>query len=154
MAPKHKSTLSQNLLCFGASSSFDPTPSSVQFHDENAWKDFSENFCRQGIHLKCHVVLLDFSNTDLPTVIHSRGWESLCGIPVTCPLVIIHEFYCNMHEIDTSVPHFFSHVRDTCIVVTPKDSVWGQCPKTNSCLAFVRHLHLGVTVKTPLARAL
>ena len=154
MAPKRKSTQSQNLLCFGASSSFDPTPSSVRFHDENAWKDFSENFCRQGIHLKCHVVLSDFSNTDLPTVIHSRGWESLCGILVTCPLVIIHEFYCNMHGIDTSVPHFFSRVRDTCIVVTPKDSVWGQCPKTNSRLAFVRHLHLGVTVKTPLAWAL
>ena len=24
-----------------------------------------------------------------------------------------------MHEIDTSVPHFFTHVRGTCIVVTP-----------------------------------
>ena len=32
-----------------AYSSSDPTPSSVQFYDENAWKDFLENFCRRGI---------------------------------------------------------------------------------------------------------
>ena len=44
MAPKRKSTLSQNPLRSGASSSFDPTPSHVRFHDEKARKDFSENF--------------------------------------------------------------------------------------------------------------
>ena len=119
MAPKCKSTPSQNPLCSGASSSFDPTPS-VQFHDDEAQKDFLENFCRRGIHLECHVILLDFSDINLPTVIHSRGWESLCDIPVTCPSVIIQEFYSNMHEIDTSVPHFFSCIRGTHIVVTPK----------------------------------
>ena len=120
MAPKWKSTLSQNPLRSRVSSSFDPTPSFVQFHDENARKDFLENFCRRGIHLECHVILLDFSDINLPTVIHSRGWESLCDIPVTCPSVIIQEFYSNMHEIDTSVPHFFSCIRGTHIVVTPK----------------------------------
>ena len=58
------------------------------------------------------------SNTDLPTVIYSKGWESLYDIPVTCPSVIIHEFYSNIHGIDTLVPHFFSRVRGTHIVVT------------------------------------
>ena len=89
MAPKRKSTPSQNPLRSGASSSSDPTPSSIQFRDDGARRDFSENFCRRGIHLECHVVLSDFSDTDLPTVIHSRGWESLCDIPVTCPSMII-----------------------------------------------------------------
>ena len=79
-----------------------------------------ENFCRGGIHSECQVILSNFSDTDLPTVIYSRGWESLCGASVTCPFVIIQEFYSNMHGINTSVPHFFSHVRGTRIVVTPK----------------------------------
>ena len=61
-----------------------------------------------------------FRSTDLPTVIHNRGWESLCDIPVTCPSVIIQEFYSNMHRINTSIPHFFSHVRGTRIIVTPE----------------------------------
>ena len=32
----------------------------------------------------------------------------------------IQEFYSNMQGIDTFVPHFFSRVRGTCIVVTPE----------------------------------
>ena len=68
--------------------------------------------------MEFHVILSDFSDTNLPTVIHNRGWESLCDISVTCPLVIIQEFYSNMHRIDTSVPYFFSRVRGTRIVVT------------------------------------
>ena len=79
---------------------------------------FFENFCRRGIHLECHVILSDFSDTNLPTVIHSMGWESLYDILVTCPSVIIQEFYSNMHGIDTSIPHFFSRVRGTRIIVT------------------------------------
>ena len=120
MAPKHKCTPSQNPLHSGASSFYDPTPSYVRFCDDEVRKDFSENFCREGIHSEHHVILLDFSNIDLSTVIYSRGWESLCDIPVTCPFVIIQEFYSNMHGIDTSVPHFFSRVWGTCIVVTPE----------------------------------
>ena len=73
MAPKRKSTLSRNPLCSGASSSSDPTPFHIWFHDDKAWQDFSENFSRQGIHSERQVILLDFSNIDLPTVIHSRG---------------------------------------------------------------------------------
>ena len=69
--------------------------------------------------MECQVILSNFSDTDLPTIIYSQGWKSLCGIPVTFPSVIIQEFYSNMHEIDTSVPHFFTRVRGTCIVVTP-----------------------------------
>ena len=44
MAPKRKSTPSQNPLHSGASSSSDPTPSHLRFRDEDARKDFSENF--------------------------------------------------------------------------------------------------------------
>ena len=172
MAPKCKSTPSQNLLGFGVSSSSDPTPSSVRFCDDGAQKDFSKNFCKWGIHSECYVVLSDFSDTDLPTVIHSRCWESFCDIPVTYPSMIIQEFYSNIHGIDTLVPHFFSRIRGTRIVVTskivsqvlhvlrvahlnyPVVSIWGQCPKRNSHLASMRHLLLRVTIKTPLARAL
>ena len=119
MALKHKSTLSWNPLHFRASSSSDPTRSSIRFRDEDARKDFSENFSRRGVHSESRVILLDFSNTDLPIVIHSRGWESTCDVSVTCPSVLIQEFYSNMHEFDSSVPLFSTRVRDTRIVVTP-----------------------------------
>ena len=46
MAPKQKSTTSQNPLRSGASSSFDTTPSHVQFCDDKARKDFLENLSR------------------------------------------------------------------------------------------------------------
>ena len=118
MSPKCKSTPPQNPLHSEASSSSNPTLSSVRFHDDEAQKDFSENFCREGIHSERHVILLDFSNIDLSTVIYSRGWESFYDIPITYPSVIILEFYSNMHGIDTLVPYFFSRVRGTCIVVT------------------------------------
>ena len=66
------------------------------------------------------VVFLNFADTDLPSVIHSRGWESLCDVSVTCPLVLIQEFYSNMHRIDHSVPLFFTRVRGTRIPVIPQ----------------------------------
>ena len=119
MAPKRKSTPAQNPLHSSASSSFDPSPSTVRFHDDDAFKAFSENFSRRGIHSECQVVLSDFGNTDLPFVIHSRGWESLYDVPVTCPLVLIQDFYSNMHGIDHSVPLFFTIVRGTRIPITP-----------------------------------
>ena len=62
--------------------------------------------------------MADFADTDLSTVIHSRGWESLCGVPVTCSSVLIQEFYSNLHGFDFSVPLFSTRVRGTCIVVT------------------------------------
>ena len=120
MAPKRKSTPSQNPLRSRASSSSDPTPSHIWFRDEDARKDFSENFSRQGVHLECQVILSNFSNTDLPTVIHSRDLESLCDVPVTCPFVLIQEFYSNMHRIDSSVPLFHTRIRGTRIVITPQ----------------------------------
>ena len=89
MAPKRKSTPARNPLCSDAFSSTDPSPSNVWFHDDDAFKTFSENFSRRGIHSERQVILSDFADTDLPSVIHSRGWESLCDIPVTCPLVLI-----------------------------------------------------------------
>ena len=106
MAPKRKSTPSQNPLRSEASSSFDPTPSSIQFCDERAHQDFSENFSRRGIHSEHQVILSDFFDTDLATVIYSRSQESLCGAPVTCPSIIIQEFYSNMHGFDSSIPQF------------------------------------------------
>ena len=77
MTPKRKSTSSQNPFRFGASSSSDPTPSHIRFCDENARKYFSKNFSQQGVHSERRVILADFIDTDLPTVIHSQGWESL-----------------------------------------------------------------------------
>ena len=110
MAPKRKSTPAQNPLHSGASSSSDPSPSNVRFRDDDAFKAFSENFSRRGIHLERQVILLDFADTDLPSIIHNRGWESLCDVPITYPFVLIQEFYSNMHGIDRSVPLFFTHV--------------------------------------------
>ena len=121
MAPKRKSTPSRNSLQSGASSSSpstNSTPSHIWFCDEKACTDFSENFSRCGIHLERQVILSDFFNTDLPTVIYSKGWKSLCGIPVTCPSVIMQEFYFNMYGFYSSIPHFITRVRGTCIVVT------------------------------------
>ena len=65
MAPKHKSTPSRNLLRSRTSSSFDPTPSHLQFRDDDAHKAFSENFSRCGIHSKRQVILADFVDIDL-----------------------------------------------------------------------------------------
>ena len=62
----------------------------------------------------------DFADIDLPSVIHSRGWESLCDVLVTCPLMLIQYFYSNMHGIDRSVPLFFTRIQGTRIPVTPQ----------------------------------
>ena len=107
MSPKCKSTSSQNPLCSGASSSSsDPTLSHVWFLDDKARKDFSENFSKRGIHSKHHVILSDFSDFDLLIVIHRRGWESLCEILVSCPSMIIQEFYSNIYGFDYCIPRF------------------------------------------------
>ena len=73
MAPKHKYTPSQNPFHSGASSSFDSTPSHIQFRDEDAHKAFSENFSWWGIHSEHRVILADFADINLPDVIHSWG---------------------------------------------------------------------------------
>ena len=120
MAPKHKSTSARNPFHSCASSSFNSALLSLRFRDDDAHKAFSMNFSRWGVHLECQVILADFADTDLPTVIHSREWESLCDIPITYPLVLIQEFYSNMHGIDCSVPLFFTRVQGTRIPVTPQ----------------------------------
>ena len=71
MVPKRKSTSSRNSFRFEASSSFNPTPSHIRFCNEDARKDFSENFSRRGVHLEHQVILADFADTNFPTVIHS-----------------------------------------------------------------------------------
>ena len=106
------------LLFFSSSS--DPSPSNIRFCDDDAFKAFSENFSRRGIHSEIQVILSDFADTDLPSVIHNRRWESLCDVPVTCPLVLIQEFYSNMHGIDHLIPLFFTRIRGTRIPVTPQ----------------------------------
>ena len=110
MAPKRKFTSSRNPLRSGALSSSDPSLSFIWFRDEDARKDFSENFSRQGVHSERRVILADFTDTDLPNVIHSRGWESLCDVLITCPSVLIQEFYSNMHGLDSSIPLFHTRV--------------------------------------------
>ena len=75
MAPKHKSTPTRNPLRSDASSSSDPSPFHIRFCDDDAFKAFLENFSRRGVHLECQVILSDFVYTDLPFVIHNRGWE-------------------------------------------------------------------------------
>ena len=70
MAPKRKSTPAQNPLHFGASSSSDPSPSTVRFRDGDAFKAFSKNFSRRGIHSELQVVLSNFANTDFPSIIY------------------------------------------------------------------------------------
>ena len=89
MAFKRKSTTARNPLHSGVSSSSDSTLLSLRLCDDDAHKAFSENFSRCGIHFERQVILVDIADTDLPTVIHSRGWELLCDVPVTCPLVLI-----------------------------------------------------------------
>ena len=120
MALKRKSAPSWNPLRSGASSSSNPTPSSIRFRDEDARKDFSEKFSQRGVHSKRRVILADFADTDLPNVIHSQGWKLLCNVPITCPSMLIQEFYSNMHGIDSSVPLFHTRIRGTRIVVTPE----------------------------------
>ena len=59
MAPKHKSTPARNSLHSDASSFTDHSPSTVWFRDDDAFKAFSENFSKWGIHLERQVVLSD-----------------------------------------------------------------------------------------------
>ena len=118
MAPKLKSTPARNPLHFGASSSSDHAPLSLRFRNDDTHKAFSGNFSWRGIHLECRAILGHFANIDLPTVIHSRKWKSLCDEPIACPLVLIQEFYSNMHGIDRSIPHFVIRVWGISIPVT------------------------------------
>ena len=119
MAPKRKSTPARNPFHSGASSSSDHAPLSPHFRNDDAHKTFTENFSRRDIHSECWVILGHFADTNLPTVIHSREWESLCDEQVTCPLMLIQEFYSNMHGIDCSVPHFVTCVWGISIPITP-----------------------------------
>ena len=128
MAPKRKSTWSWNPLRSGASTSSNPTLSHIRFRDEDAQKAFSKNFSRRGIHSECQVILVDFADTNLPDVIHSQGWESLCDVPVTCSSMLIQEFYSNMHGFDFSVPHFFTRVLGTHCCHTANCCECALCP--------------------------
>ena len=89
MALKCKSTPAQNPLHSSAFSSSNSAPLSLRFHDDDAHKAFSENFSRRGVHLERQVILADFANINLPTVIHSWEWESLCNVLITCPFMLI-----------------------------------------------------------------
>ena len=120
MAPKCKSIPARNPLHSDASSSSNSAPLSLWFRDDEAHKAFSKNFSKRGIHSECQVILSDFADIDLSCVIHNRGWESLCDVSVTCLLVLIQEFYSNMHVIDRSIPLFFTYIRGTYIPVTPQ----------------------------------
>ena len=118
MAPKRKSTPARNPLCSDASSSSDPSPSNVRFCGDDAFKAFSENFYKRGIHSECQVVLSDFADTDLPSVIHSRGWESLVtsrspillclsrSFTPTCTRLIVQYLFSSLaFEVRTFLSH-------------------------------------------------
>ena len=83
MTPKRKSTPARNPLHSCASSSSDSAPLSLRFRDDDAHKAFLENFSKRGVHSERQVILANFTDTDLPTIIYSREWESLCDVPVT-----------------------------------------------------------------------
>ena len=69
MAPKRKSTPAQNPFRSGASSSSDPTLSHIRFRDDDAFKAFSKNFSRRGIHSERQVILSDFADTDMGVIV-------------------------------------------------------------------------------------
>ena len=83
MVPKRESTPARNPHHFGASSSSDSALLTLRFHDDDAHKAFSENFSKQGVHSKRQVILVDFADIDLPTVIHSQ--ETLSKGPEAHP---------------------------------------------------------------------
>ena len=120
MAPKCKSTPTRNPFHSGASNSSDHAPLSLRFRNDDAYKAFTENFSWWDIHSERWVILGHFADTDLPTVIHNREGESLCDEPVTCPFMLIQEFYSNMHGIDRSVPLFVTWVWGISIPITPQ----------------------------------
>ena len=104
----------------GSSSSSDPLVLfHIRFRDEKAKMNFFENFQKHGIHPERQVILSDFTDTPLPAVIRTCGWESLLERPMRCPIVFIQEFYSNIHGIDTSVPQFVITFIGTHIIVTP-----------------------------------
>ena len=155
MEPKRKFAPPWNPLHSKTSFSANTTPFFVWFRDKKAKSDFFKKFSRRGIHSKDQVILSNFSDIDLPTVIYSRGQGPQCDAPVTCPSVLIQEFYSKMHGFDYSVPNFITSVWGTCIVVTPQIvadvlhvprvefltplvvSIWGQCLKMSSFLPSV-----------------
>ena len=73
MALKRKTIPSRNPLRSGASSSSDSAPLNLRFRDGDAYKAFTDNFSRRGVHSERQVILADFADTDLPSVIHNRG---------------------------------------------------------------------------------
>nr|POF02454.1 hypothetical protein CFP56_28063 [Quercus suber] len=118
MAPKRKSTSAQNLLGSKSSSSNPTPPLHVRFRDGKTQQDFLKNFQRRGVHSKCHVILSDFFDAPLLSVIRTQGWKSLCKIPLRYPIMFIQEFYSNIHSIGTSIPQFSTIFRGTRIIVT------------------------------------
>ena len=91
MATKCKSASSWNPLRSGALSLSDPTPSSIQFCDEDAWKDFSETFSQWGVHSECWIILTDYSDTDLQylsfilsfkvcALLSHQSWYLMCSM--------------------------------------------------------------------------
>ena len=90
MAPKRKSTPVWNPLHSGASSSSDHAHLSLRFCNDDAYKALTENFSWWGIHSECRVILGHFADIDIPIVIHSREWESLCDeLTSTFPLFTV-----------------------------------------------------------------
>ena len=82
-------------------------------HPLRLFTDFVENFQDCDVHSECQAILSDFSDTTLPVIIRTQGWESLCEKTMRCPIVFMQEFYSNIHGINTSVPQFTTQFRGT-----------------------------------------
>ena len=113
MAPKHKSTLARNLLHSSASSSTDPSPSTIRFRDDDAFKVFLENFSKRGIHLKRQVILsnfpLSFTVGDGSHYVTSRShvlsWLSKSFTPTCMGLIVQYLSFSLAFEVRASLSH-------------------------------------------------
>ena len=125
MAPKCKSTLAQNPLHSDASSSSDSAPLSLFGSVMMMPIRYSQRtFLDAAFILNAKSFWWTSLTPTFPLSFivgdesHCVTSESLCDVLVTCPFVLIYEFYSNMHEIDCSVPLFFTCIRGTHIPIT------------------------------------
>ena len=171
MSPKCKSTLSQNPLRSGASSSSDPTPY-IRFRDEDARKDFSENFSLRGVHLECRVIWWTSPTLTYPmsfTVrveshcVTSRSLVLPCWsksfTPTWMDSIIPYISFTLTFKVRALLSHrsllqMCSVFRGKSILTTPDVIVWGLCPKTRWSLLSTSALLIEVTIRLHHVRPL
>ena len=106
---------------------------------------------------------LSFTGKDGSLFVRSQWvlppWSYRSCTPIC--MVLIHLYLVSSLLFEVLVLWSFRSLSPMCytsrgyrILITPIAIVCRLCLKTNSHLSFAKHLHLGVTAKTPLARAL